>query len=295
MIVDFPASKDFHSIANEWLIQSFQIIYDYSEELEYLGDWKDEDWHFHKGKLSTALVLIHQSVEAKLKGEICGISPYFLLDIKPQEWPTLPNSRDRNFNELFTIGSEALLRVYLGLCKHKGDTKELVTLFEKVRVTRNKIVHGLHKDYLEPRYLLDLQFQAAREVFGLDFWTFLKEEERRHPLYRELRDDDLISALYYKLNFVERYLGSKRLKLFLSVSGRSYKCPRCTRRAQDWDYGSVYLAPNTPEARVANCIICDYKFDIQRRRCESGNCRGNVIWASEESETEICLSCLDEN
>lgn len=109
MITNLPKPEDYKSIATEWLLQSFQIIYDYGDELEYLADWEDKDWHFHRGKLSTALVLIHQAIESQMKSEICNISPYFLLEMRQQEWPTLPKSKDKTFTELFNIGAESLI------------------------------------------------------------------------------------------------------------------------------------------------------------------------------------------
>lgn len=294
MIIDIPKPEDFKSIATEWLVQSFQIIYDYGDELEYLEDWEDSDWHFHKGKLSTALVLIHQAIEAQMKAEICNVSPYFLLDLKQQDWPTLPDSRDKSFNELFTIGAESLIRVYLGVCDHKKDKKVLTDLFEEIRVKRNKIIHGLAKDILEPKYLLELQFKTAKELFDNDLWTLLKKEERRHPLYTELEDEDLISVLYYKLNFIEKYFGLKKLKKFIGQDGRNYQCPNCTRKAQNWDHGSIYLNPNSPESTSAVCIICDFNFTVQRKPCDSEDCKGNVIWNNEDEGEMICLTCQNE-
>jgi hypothetical protein len=214
--------------------------------------------------------------------------------LKQQEWPTLPNSKDKSFNELFTIGSESLIRVYLGICEHKKDTNELTKLFEEVRIKRNKIIHGIAKEILEPKYLLELQFRAANELFNNDFWTLIKNEEKRHPLYTELENEDLVSELYYKLNFVRKHIGKRKLKTFLRKNGREYLCPSCTNLAQDWEQGSVYLDPNKPNSTNAVCIICDQKYLVERVKCGVDNCQGNVIWNDDEEEIKRCLRCLSE-
>lgn len=121
----------------------------------------------------------------------------------------------------------------------------------------------------------------------------VKTEEKLHPLYTELEDEDLISELHSKLAFMEKFLGVRRLKKLLKIGGRNYHCPHCTdRNGREWTNGTVYLIPNTPESTNSTCLICDRNYFIKRKSCPNHSCKGNVIWVNEEDENEIlCLTC----
>ena len=294
MITDLPNSEDYKSQGREWLLQSFDIVYDYSEELEYLEDWKESDWHFHKGKLSTVLVLIHQALESVLKSEIIKTSPYLLIDLASSNWPTLPESATKSFNELYTINSEALLRVYCATSNPGKNKEGLVKIFQEVRIKRNQIVHGIHKEILKPEYLINLQFAASKEFFEDTFWNLMKKEEKSHPLYNELEDEDLITELYARLKLIEKHLSKKKFQEFLNIEGRGYLCPTCTRDSQGWDLKTVFLEPNEPTSKKAVCIICDEAYGLIREDCWNKECKGNVIHLDIEEDWKTCLTCLEE-
>ncbi len=295
MIIDLPNSQDYKKLGREWLLQSFDIVYDYSGELEYLSDWKEGDWHFHRGKLSTVLVLLHQAIESVLKSEIIDVSPFLLIEMPPQNWPSLPDSKDKSYNELFTINSEALLRLFCATCRTGKKKENLSKLYEEIRIKRNQIVHGLHKEILHPEYLIQIQFEASREFFEESFWNLMKNEERSHPLYNELEDEDLRTELYYRIKLIYKYLSNKKFKKYLNIEGRGYLCPECAGSAQDWDFKSVYLNPNHPDSMSANCIICDKQFQLIREECQIKKCHGNAIYVDDESESlRTCLTCLGE-
>lgn len=293
MITDLPNSEDYKSQGREWLLQSFDIVYDYSEELEYLEDWKDSDWHFHKGKLSTVLVLIHQAIESVLKSEIIQTSPYLLIDLASSSWPTLPKSTDKSFNELYTINSEALLRVFCATSRLDKNKKELVKIFEEIRIKRNQIVHGIHKEILKPEYLINLQFKVSREFFEANFWNLMKEEEKNHPLYNELEEEDLITELYARLKLIEKHLSKRKFQNLMNIEGRGYLCLSCTQHSQDWDLKTVFLQPNGPNSKKATCIICDETYRLIRENCWNKDCKGNVIHLDTETDWKTCLTCLE--
>jgi hypothetical protein len=258
-----------------------------------LEDWKESDWHFHKGKLATVLVLLHQAIETVLKAEISGISPFLLIELPSHKWPTIPASGDKSFDELFTINSEALLRVFCATCRAGQDKEELVKIFEEIRIKRNKIVHGLHKDILRPEYLIKIQFDASKEFFNDGLWKLMKVEERSHPLYNDLENEDLITELYYRLKFINKYLPPKKYQDYLQIERRGYLCPECTGTSQDWDLKSVYLFPNEPTSTNGKCIICDTDFDLIRESCWIEKCKGNVIFQDKDTDAITCLTCLE--
>jgi hypothetical protein len=65
--------------------------------------------------LSTSLILVYQAMESLMKARVCVISPLMLLDMKRTDWPTMPDSGDKDFNELFTIGGESLQRTFFAI------------------------------------------------------------------------------------------------------------------------------------------------------------------------------------
>lgn len=294
MIIDLPNSEDYKTQGKEWLLQSFDIVYDYAEELKYLEDWKESDWHFHKGKLSTVLVLIHQAIESVLKSEIIETSPFLLIDMPSKSWPTLPASSDKSYNELFTINSDALLRIFCATCRPDQDKENLVKIFEEARIKRNQIVHGINKDILIPEYLIKLQCSVASEFYEDSIWNLVKNEEMSHPLYEELEDEDLITELCSKFKHLDNYLSKGDLKHFFEIDGRGYLCPSCNHISQDWDFKPVYLFPNNPTSTGAKCIICNEQFVLIREECRMENCKGNVL-ILDEYEDKLCLTCLEYN
>lgn len=115
MIYNLPKKESFKSIARDCLSQAvnnmFDIIRDFNEgkELAYGELSESQIWEYHQGDLRTCLILIYQGIELYLKGEVCNESPYLLLETPRKNWPTIPESSNKDFNEFFTISGEHLL------------------------------------------------------------------------------------------------------------------------------------------------------------------------------------------
>lgn len=104
MIKNLPTSENFKLLARECLIQTinnlYQIIegYNFSKKEGVIEFAESEIWNYHKGDLRTCLILVHQGFELYLKSKICDESPLLLLETSKSDWPTNPNSADKDFN-----------------------------------------------------------------------------------------------------------------------------------------------------------------------------------------------------
>lgn len=293
MIVGLPDSKEYKSQAKEWLIQSFEILHENALELEYLDDLSEPRWHFHKGKLATVLVLCHQSIESVLKSEIIEINPHFLIDLNPSNWPTLPDSKDKDFDQLFSINAEALIRVFCAICRVGTDKREIVEMAEEVRIARNKIVHSVHKDSLKSEYLVETLCRTSIIFFGTSLWDVLTEELAIHPLSVDLDHEEYVAALIGKFRFLKDYLPKRKFNKYMSLQGRHYSCPYCMDYFSNGHENTANLKPNKPDSNMVFCLLCSGKFDVKREDCKSEGCIGNVLWDNDEGTT-ICLTCHHE-
>lgn len=295
MIIGLPDSGEYKSQAKEWLIQSFEILYENALELEYLDDLLEPRWHFHKGKLATVLVLCHQSVESVIKSEIIDVNPYFLIDLPTSNWPTLPDSKDKEFDELFSINSEALIRVFCAICRVGTDKKEIVKIVEELRVARNRIVHSTNKDSLKSEYLIETLCRASILLFGTSLWELIKEEFAINPLRNDMDHEEYVTALIDKFRFIKSYLPKRKFKMYMNVSGRDYSCPYCMYYFSRDSEDTANLKPNKPSSITVECLLCSGTFDVLRTKCENEDCAGNVMWFNDDEGSTICLTCHHES
>ena len=133
MITNLPTSTEFEDVAKQCLIQAFNIVYEIDKDLIYIEEVPDKDvWEYHLGDLSTSLILVYQAIEAFTKASICKESPLLLIDLNRIDWPTLPNSKDKDFNELFTISGESLIRTYCSVVSADKVNTELIDFIEEI-------------------------------------------------------------------------------------------------------------------------------------------------------------------
>lgn len=303
MIVDLPTSQDFEKIAREWFLHAFDILYDFGIEernILYLGISK---YKFNKTKLSSIVVLVHQSFEATLKATVCNLTPLLLLDMKPSDWPTLPGVKNKSFDGLMTIGAEALIKVFCAVNTDVEATQDLVPLFQEVRTIRNQVVHSLYKEELNTFYLLDLLFRASEQLFHVDLFTLLRTRDGDFPKEEffannpHLEDDSQSTELeirYHIQSWAEEVLGNKKLQFYLKNKGRAYNCYFCRNIIDRYDTKTAYLQPNSSASKFLLCSNCLNYYTVIRRQCSNSNCKGNVLYEASDEET-TCLTCGTEN
>lgn len=302
MITNLPNYDDFEKVSKECLIQAFNLLYKvYDNYEEYDDDIvrgevpMNDVWEYNSGTLRTSTILLHQGIETFMKGVVAQTSPLLLLEQKRSDWPTLPNSVDKDYDTLFTIAGENLLNTFCAVCTDITPTAELVTFIENVRQKRNKAIHGASKVSSSAKALIHDILQAYTYFFGIDKWfDDLKNYNYENPLfgYFDWEFENLMSYKY--LDFLESTIGIKKIKNYISfdVTKRRYFCPSCKNEI-DHKYGDLQskwalLKPNSPDSKNIFCVNCQQENIVYRAECIYEDCLGNVI-----DVDGVCLTCYE--
>ncbi len=300
MIVNIPTSADFERLADDCLNQAFDLIFETDKYIfNHPGaERKDEVWAYSHGKLNTAVVLMHQAIEALMKASICSISPLLLLEGKRTEWPVMPQQKDKDFNDFYTTPAEALMHTYAATASTKLD-EAVIKHIDEMRRLRNQIVHGISTTKLSPRALIAGILNTYLFFRGKDvWWESLLKGHMSNPLTLNYSLAREVAEFAERLEYVRAYLGKSSLaKHFaLNISGRAYYCPWCKQAWEEdikldaYEHKWAFLKPNKPAATTVQCLNCGIDSDVCREPCSEG-CSGNVVYYGETPEDIICLTC----
>lgn len=299
MISNIPDYQDFEQDAKGCLIQAFESVFkiysgykDYDDENIYEEVPLNEVWKHNKVTLKASIILLHQGIEAYMKGTIAKNSAYLLLEQKRSDWPTLPDSINKDFNTMFTIAGENLLHTFCAVNSNKLDS-ETIKFIENIRQNRNKAIHGASTILSDPSNIIHDILKAYTYFFGKDQWfNDIKTWTQSNPLFGYY-DWDFESIQSYKyLDFLDAIIGIKQLKKFFNfnIIGRRYFCPTCLHTVQSKDVNLcskwAFLHPNKPFSTIVYCINCNFNHEIERSDCNKKDCQGNVI-----DMDGICLTC----
>jgi len=295
MITNLPSSNDFENVAKQCLTQAFNIVYGIDKELVYVDEVPSEDvWEYHLGDLSTSLILVYQAIESLMKAQICQESTLLLIDLKRTDWPTMPDQADKDFNELFTIGGEALQKTYGAAISPAKADKDLMKFVDDIRLTRNKIIHGVSREYLDPEYLIEITLNTYTYFLGKDsWWLTMRELHINNPLFGIFNNNYEEANLIEKLDYVEEVVDQAELRkhFSLDLKSRRYYCPWCqsSLAEEDGDLETQWalLIPQKKKgATEIKCINCQRTHPVTRQKCNQADCKGDVM-----AEEEICLTC----
>lgn len=299
MITNLPTAEDFENVAKQCLTQAFNIVYEIDKDLIWVEDVPHEDvWEYHLGDLSTSLILMYQAIESFLKSGICSKTPLLLIDLKRSDWPSMPNSENKDFNELFTIGGDSLIRTYCSVVDQAKVSANLTDFVEEIRLTRNKIVHGVARDYLDPEYLVNSILKTYTFFLGVDsWWLSMRELHINNPLFGIFNNDFEEASLIDKLNYVEELLEASEFRKHFSLrlSSRRYYCPWClTSLGQEGGNLDTKWALLIPQKKIGvteiKCINCQKINTVLRQDCSEEGCKGNVLFNDENGL--LCLTCF---
>ena len=311
MIINQPNKKDFESVAIENLTQSFDLLFKvYDNYNQYdNGIIKEEVpikdiWKFHSGTIRTSLILLQQGIEGLMKATICDISPLLLIDNPRKEWPTLPDSKNKDFDCLYMIGAEALLHTFCSIKKSSiSITPSVIKFIEDVRQKRNRAIHGVCMVDVTPIDIIENILNTFTIWFGKDLWhKELVKNIMENPLFGYVDYEFEKYSSYKLLDFALFILGKNKLARFISsdIKGRSYFCPECKENI-DGDFGTLeskwaFLKPNKPGSTIISCVNCQNEFEVIRNKCNNikCKCKGNVLYDGEFSDGLICLTCYHE-
>jgi DNA-directed RNA polymerase subunit RPC12/RpoP len=157
MVVDIPTKNDFFSSADHMVNEAWEKIavlahnyYEierknlFYEDSEHFTDEDilclDDYWNFARPKLISALTLVLQSVEFRLKGLIAGISPYLLLSSSARQIPKADEKGVISFTQFHSIDAQDLIKVYETFSEKKLSVK-FKKWYEEIRILRNKFMH----------------------------------------------------------------------------------------------------------------------------------------------------------
>jgi hypothetical protein len=305
MILNSPTKTEFEKISIENLTQAFNLLFKvYENYMLYDDEVVKEDvsieniWEHHNGTIRTSLILLHQAIEGLMKATICETSPLLLIDKPKKDWPTLPESEDKDFDSLYTIGGEALLSTFCAVKSSINVDTNIISFIEDIRQKRNKAIHGTNVKDVTPKYIVESILQTFTIWFGKDIWhRELIENIIANPLFGYF-DSDYESAVSYKfLDFCLFLLGESNLSKHISIDikGRKYFCPLCKQNIEsEYDHLEskwAFLNPNLPESTNVSCINCHQTIVVKREKCNKDDCKGNVLYDAEFYGGLICLTC----
>lgn len=161
MIIDIPTKEDFYSSADDMVNEAWEKISHLAIEYyeidsrnqfyktsEYFTDediWGlDRYWDHARPKLISALTLVIQSVEFRLKGLIAEISPYLLLSSSSKNIPDVDESGVRSFAQFRSIDAQDLIKVY-EIFSGKELSSKFKMWYGNTRILRNRFMHTVDK------------------------------------------------------------------------------------------------------------------------------------------------------
>lgn len=295
MITNLPTSTDFENVAKQCLTQAFNVVYEIDKNLVYVDEVPPEDvWEYHLGDLSTSLILVYQAIESLMKARICQESTLLLIDLRRTDWPTRPDQADRDFNELFTIGGEALQKTYAAAISPARADNTLMKFIDDIRLTRNKIIHGVSREYLDPEYLIEIILNTYSYFLGKDsWWLTMRELHINNPLFGIFNNNYEEAHLIEKLDYVEKIVDKAEFRkhFSLNLKSRRYYCPWCqsslTKEDDVLETQWALLIPQKKKgATKIKCINCQRIQPVIRQKCNQTDCKGDVI-----SDEGVCLTC----
>ena len=307
MIKNIPNHSDFEKIGIQCLCKAFEIIFQvgdrYLEKQDYIPKLEEdisitEFWESHIISINTSLILSFQGLESLMKMEVSKESPLLLIENSKEDWPTTPNKRNKDFNELNSISGEKLLNVFFSVNKNEKINKDFVNFYTEFRILRNKMIHGVGNDNINPKTSLFNILKSFEYFKGNYSWIYyIKEFFINEPIFGIDDYSYEFSKFYRVLNFTEFVLGKATLNKFIEINikARRYFCPNCTTELKKYEIAEKskwsFLVPNTSDSTKLSCLICSKEYEVKRKNCEMEDCKGNVI---SNDSGNICLTCFDE-
>lgn len=190
MIVDIPSKNDFFTSADHMVNEAWEKIallahnyYDIENKNHFYMTSKslyekyylnlDEYWKFARPKLISALTLVLQSVEFRIKGLIAEISPYLLLSSSSRQIPKADSKGVISFSQFHSIDAQDLITVYETFSEKKLSPK-FNKWYSEIRVLRNKFMHTVdNKSDISPELIFKSIVFAHNELNKDDsHWIF---------------------------------------------------------------------------------------------------------------------------
>jgi len=308
MIKDIPTHLEFEKLGLQCISKAFEMLYEvgnrYAEIVEenVITEEVTEEifWNHNNITVRTSLIVLFQGIEYLMKGKVTEQSALLLIENNRTDWPSLPDKKDKNFDEMQTISGENLLSVFCAITPIQINLGDFVKQFEELRLKRNKLVHSTGVETLNYKYVVEKILFFLSEFYSKDRWVGLFREMFTSEPTFGYWDADVEGAYFYRvLNFVEASLTKGQINKFLNydIKARRYLCPECTYWLNKHEFNGTkpkwgFLKPNTPDSTIIDCLICGKEYNIERKDCKCKLCKGNVI--NSDTIEDLCLSCYNE-
>ncbi len=298
MITDVPTPNEFQAAGLNQVYLAWQIamqsVHDYDESVAYSAeddpDATAEYWRRSQPALANAYSLIQQGMELALKGRIASVSPYLLIG-NPSDWTGRAADGDVSFGEFRTLDAADLFKVHNSLVTPKLDDA-FKSFWDQVRRDRNRIMHSAAPRAFDPALVVRTLLTAVEALFGDVPWPRrLVDMEHEGKFAAFGFNDDVQNHVMSQVDDAIRHLQPSEARRFFGFDDdrRAYVCPHCYFQAnRDWQNDWPHLAQLTtkqPSATSLRCVLCETVTEVERTRCESAACRGDVIAEG------ICLTC----
>jgi len=329
MIVDIPSGDDFRVAAYDFLDLAWdnatQLLIDRVETAESIlidkdlegtvlkGD--DEYWRSAMPLLSSSLALVQQAIEFCLKGKIADVSPFLLINDKPQNWPSKCSTEDIPFSRYRTLDAQDLPRVHDTVAPIRLPTN-FSKWYEDVRTRRNRIMHSVQKSFeLRDMDIIQAVLETNEIFSGSQTWLNHRREYLTERIPRRInekfmsdfsfvgekpisRSSHVLRELQYEtMTVIEMMEPSLVLRFFnFPKKQRRYLCLHCLsirqndyffeyKNLEEFCLNTAVLVDKKPTCDRVNCIICGGTYRVNRQDCNEQECQSNVI----DSHNGLCL------
>ena len=301
MIRDIPNSADFRNFGLRYLNlgwgMALEVLLHYSDAKDWGFDFEPDleqgFWESADPEFATALTLIEQGVEFLIKARIAEISPWLLISRNPDSWPRRCDKEDVVFSLFRTLDAQDLLKVHDTISSNRLP-EEFAIAFDDLRRKRNTMMHTV-----------DLKLRASaveiitNVLLSVDHLIGPKKWPEERQVFLEVSRNSQISwnmagyQLAREFSATVALLKAGDLRRFFGFEKkqRAYFCPECSLADRDAPVKckTAQLKPNTPESTEIYCFVCRKTSQIERRACDSSECKGNVICP----DWDYCLTCHD--
>jgi len=305
MITELPEPSEFKNLGVQYLAQAIDHIF--KTELAIsptalvssFGDL-DDDWEERQGVLGNSLIMLFLSIENFFKYEVSKIAPYELLTEESRK--CINSAESFEFENLYLVGIDKLISKYQNIDGNELSGSAL-TLLEDIRTRRNKFTHGLHREVLEPNYIVELIAKYLTDIWGADWISEFREVMITEPLYGLFDEDEENMQLLQYYKFFEDYLSQNKFKKLIGMplKGRRYLCPHCQENSIKSgglvEANYACLEPNESNSNEIHCWLCHGYAEVERTDCEEQSCPANVIYPTDSYKlhtSNICLTCGEE-
>jgi hypothetical protein len=229
----------------------------------------EKHWNAKRLLLNNAVSLLQQSLEIALKAEIAEVSPFLLVAGDPRSWPrSKDGSNVIDFSSFRTIDAVQLCGA-VDTVSAAPLSKEFVEFYDRLRQSRNKIIHlNASAIVVEVKSLLIEILTAQRHLFPQARWTIFRYNHLRSTGQYDDKenlvsgDDYTPDVMTSEINVALEALDSRNIKefFFFDDTKAAYRCPHCLEGRNQSDDECEFVQVSGPDS--LQCIVCMTSYSV---------------------------------